>query len=135
MGTTSVSTSGRRRASSGPAERIGYAVAGLAALAMAVYIAAQGDWRAVTAAVVLAIAPDIPLAFGFAPGLEKGRLHPRAVPAYNTTHRFVGPAVTLVTGFLLLSHTLGAAGFAWLAHALIDRACGFGLRTKEGWQR
>lgn len=115
--------------------RIGYALAGLAALAVAVHVAIQGDGQAVTAAVVLAIAPDVPLAFGFTSGLEKGRLHPRAVPAYNATHRLVGPTVVLVLGFLLLSHTLGAAGFAWLAHVLIDRACGFGLRTREGWQR
>jgi hypothetical protein len=27
------------------------------------------------------------------------------------------------------------AGLAWSAHVLVDRACGYGLRRADGWQR
>jgi len=134
-GTGGAAGTGSVRSSLARARRIGYAVAGLAAIVATVIVAARGDGWAVTAAIVLAIAPDVPLFFGFGPGLGKGQLHPRAVPAYNAAHRLAGPAVVLVLAALTGSLTAGAAGLAWLAHVLVDRAAGYNLRTPDGWQR
>jgi len=117
------------------ARRLAYALAGVAALAGTIAAATYGDGRAVTAAVFLAIAPDIPLFFGFGAGLAKGQLHPRAVPAYNASHRLIGPGLVLLAAAVAASPMVAAAGLAWLAHVLIDRACGYGLRTADGWQR
>jgi hypothetical protein len=82
------------------------------------------------------LAPDLALLFGAGSGLEKGQLHPRAVPLYNAVHRFWGPAALLVaaaagvlgTGWLV-------AGIAWALHVALDRSLGYGLRTREGFQR
>ncbi len=85
-----------------------------------------------------ALAPDLPLLYGLAPGLAKGQLHPRAVPAYNATHSPVGPlvlaAVSLASAPWLGSACLAGA-LAWAAHIGVDRALGFGPRTAEGFQR
>ncbi len=85
--------------------------------------------------VVFAIAPDIALLAGMSSGLERGRLHPRAVPLYNAVHRFWAPAVLLVVALALRQPAWAAAGLAWIAHIGVDRSLGFGLRTPEGFQR
>lgn len=80
--------------------------------------------------------PDIAPLFGMGRGLAPGRLHPRAVPLYNALHHPAGPvalAVVVATG-VLATPWLIAAG-AWAAHIAIDRALGYGLRTREGFQR
>lgn len=84
-------------------------------------------------AILLWLAPDAGLLAGAAGGKAPQQLHPRAVPLYNALHRFHGPAV------------LGAAAaagiipavlpLAWASHIAIDRALGYGLRTREGFQR
>jgi Domain of unknown function (DUF4260) len=141
---TSASTPANGTAVGRSGVRLLYAFGGLAAIIGTVVVAGRGDWRAVTAAIVLAIAPDIPLFFGFdaSGALAKGQLHPRAVPAYNAAHRLVGPAAVLAVagglGFWVSAGaalTAGAAGLAWLAHVLVDRACGYNLRTPDGFRR
>ena len=82
------------------------------------------------------MAPDVALFVGFGTGLEKGQLHRRAVPLYNLLHRFWGP---LVLGALTIA-TLIPSGFllgalAWALHIALDRAIGYGLRTRDGFQR
>ena len=80
--------------------------------------------------------PDIALFLGFAPGLEKGRLHPRAVPLYNALHRFAGPAALgalAIAAGLPAGYLVGA--LAWALHIAVDRVCGYGLRTSDGYQR
>jgi Domain of unknown function (DUF4260) len=58
-----------------------------------------------------------------------GQLHPRAVPLYNALHRFPGPILlAFVPGFLL-------AAVAWGLHIAIDRTVGYGLRSRDGFQR
>ena len=82
------------------------------------------------------MAPDLALFLGFGSGLEKGQLHRRAVPVYNLLHRFWGPAAlgalaiaTLIpSGFLL-------GALAWALHIALDRSIGYGLRTRDGFQR
>ena len=115
-------------------QRLAYAAAGVAA---AVLAWALDGWS--WPLLAFAVLPDLPLAFGFTPGLEKGRLHPRAVPAYNATHRLVGPVLLVALGAWTYvgggAATWLVAGLAWAAHVLIDRGCGYGLRGRDGWQR
>jgi hypothetical protein len=115
--------------------RTGYALAALGLLLAAIGIAhgaGTGWWQLV----VFAAAPDLGLLAGAGRGLERGQLHPRAVPLYNTLHRLVGPAVlaavvvaaSLGTGWLV-------AALAWGFHVCLDRAVGYTLRTREGFLR
>jgi Domain of unknown function (DUF4260) len=79
-------------------------------------------------------APDLALLVGIGPGLEKGRLHPRAVPFYNAAHSFWGPAVLAVAAIALPAAWLvGALG--WALHIALDRSVGYGMRTRDGFQR
>jgi uncharacterized protein DUF4260 len=81
-----------------------------------------------------AVAPDLALFAGFGTGLEKGRLHPRAVRLYNGLHRYWPPALLAVVAIALPAAWLIAA-LAWALHISLDRAVGYGLRTRDGFQR
>ena len=141
---TTVSAPDRRRSTATPGQRLGYALVGLLALGGSIVAAVRGDGLSVAAMVTFLVAPDLPLLLGMGPAgpPERGRLHPRAVPYYNATHGLVGPLVTLtvaVAGLVVAGSgwpvTVLAAGLAWLAHVTIDRSLGYGLRTRDGWQR
>ncbi|MCX4909178.1 DUF4260 family protein [Streptomyces sp. NBC_00878] len=69
--------------------------------------------------------------------MAKGRLQPRAVPSYNTAHRALVPLALMAPyAFGLVTWAPGFAALCgWLAHISYDRALGYGLRTKEGFQR
>lgn len=86
------------------------------------------------AAVVMA--PDVALLLGFGRGLARGQLHPRAVPLYNGLHHPAGP---IALGALAVLGVVGAgpaaAALAWGFHIAMDRAAGYGLRTRDGLQR
>jgi hypothetical protein len=85
---------------------------------------------------IFLIAPDVALLAGAGRGLERGQLHPRAVALYNALHRPIGPAllaVAALTGVLGVGYLVGA--LAWACHVSLDRAVGYGLRTREGFQR
>jgi Domain of unknown function (DUF4260) len=81
------------------------------------------------AASLLWLAPDLTLLGG----LDRGRLSPRAVPAYNAVHSLWAPAIAAAAAALGLLPWVIAA--AWLSHITVDRALGFGLRTRDGFQR
>jgi len=82
------------------------------------------------------LGPDLALFYGAASGLEKGRLHPRAVGAYNLLHRFWGPFVLATLASLdLISLGFFIGALAWAFHVALDRAVGYGLRTRDGFQR
>jgi len=113
--------------------RIAYAVLTvvlIAALALEV-AATDTSWWLV---VVFLLGPDIALFLGVGSGLEKGQLHPRAVPLYNALHRYWPPA-TLALASIVLPEGWLAAALAWALHISLDRAIGYGLRTPEGFQR
>ena len=105
----------------------------------AVLEAVNHGWAAGTLALVFLVLPDLTflVALDEAPRMAKGQLAPRAVPYYNAMHRALVPLA------LLVLYTVGpftwAPAFAalcgWLAHISYDRAFGYGLRTKEGFQR
>ena len=82
------------------------------------------------------LAPDLALVYGAAPDLAKGQLHPRAVWAYNLLHRYWLPVVLALLaafGVVSLGYFIGA--LAWMFHISLDRAVGYGLRTRDGFQR
>jgi hypothetical protein len=115
-------------------KRLAYLILGLLAtgLAIAVVVTQHASWWQL---VVFAIAPDLALLFGAGPGLEPGQLHPRAVPFYNAVHRLWAPGVLVAVMVLLQSPGWLAGGLAWIAHIAFDRSLGFGLRSREGFQR
>jgi hypothetical protein len=81
-------------------------------------------------------APDLTLFYGASKSLGRGQLHPRAVWAYNLMHRSWGPLVMFALaafGLVGLGFLIGA--FAWAFHVALDRAIGYGLRTRDGFQR
>lgn len=85
-------------------------------------------------ALVFVILPDVALFYGAAPGIEPGRLHPRAVRFYNAVHGFWFPVAIMVVG-LWLPPLVFTSGAVWAAHIAWDRGLGFGLRTRAGYQR
>ena len=121
---SSTLSTGRRLAA-----RAGWALLAVAALVGAVLLGA-GAWQTWVALVL----PDIALVAGVGRGLERGQLHPRAVPLYNALHQLVGPAL-LALASIWLGTPWRAAALAWLAHVAIDRAVGYGLRDEHGFQR
>jgi hypothetical protein len=102
----------------------------IAALALEV-AATDTPWWLV---VVFLLGPDLALFVGIGSGLEKGQLHPRAVPLYNALHRYWGPAALALASIVLPEGWLAAA-LAWALHISVDRTVGYGLRTPEGFQR
>lgn len=115
-------------------KRPAYLVLGLLAtvLAVAVVVTQHSNWWQL---VVFAIAPDLALVAGAGPGLERGQLHPRAVPFYNAVHRLWVPGLLIAVTLVLQSPAWLAGGLAWVAHIGFDRSLGFGLRNAQGFQR
>jgi hypothetical protein len=115
-------------------KKLAYAILGLLAtgLAIVVVVTQHTSWWQLVA---FAIAPDLALVFGAGPGLERGQLHPRAVPCYNAVHRLWVPAILVAAMVVLQSPGWLAGGLAWIAHIAFDRSLGFGLRSREGFQR
>jgi hypothetical protein len=117
-----------------PAARIvlGAVAAALLGAAITVTVATDAGWPWVAAA---AMAPDVALFLGMGGGLERGRLHPRAVPLYNALHH---PAAPVALAALCAAGALGvgplAAALAWGSHIAMDRAAGYGMRTRSGHQ-
>ncbi|WP_055526089.1 hypothetical protein [Streptomyces graminilatus] len=71
---------------------------------------------------------------------ERGQLAPRAVPLHNLLNRAWIPfGIMFVFSFLGDGPDDIAApftfGMSWLTSIALARAVGFGLRTREGWQR
>lgn len=83
--------------------------------------------------------PDLAMLVGMKESgtLERGRLSPRAVPYYNALHRMSVPLLIAVA--YPFSPWDVPAFFAllcgWMAHIAFDRAAGYGLRDRNGWQR
>src|SRR3954447_22309234 len=82
------------------------------------------------------IGPDLALLLGVGAGLAHGQLHPRAVPLYNVLHRFWAPVALLAlasAGVVGVAYLIGA--LVWCFHISLDRTVGYGLRTRDGFQR
>lgn len=115
--------------------RSAYGVVAIASAAATVAVVIAGDAAWWIAALAF-VAPDTALLFGMGRGMARGRLHPRAVPAYNALHTPWGPgalaALAAATGFAAIPVVIA---LAWISHIAMDRAAGYGLRTPEGFQR
>jgi hypothetical protein len=114
--------------------RLGYAAVALVLLGAALAVAigrSTGYWQLA----VFGIGPDLALLAGAGRGLARGQLHPRAVPLYNTLHRFWGPAALLIAALVALPDGYVVGALAWGFHIALDRAVGYGLRTPDGFQR
>jgi hypothetical protein len=115
--------------------RIAFAM--LAALLLALIAAeaikhSTGYWQIAA----FGFAPDLALFYGAGRGLAPRQIHPRAVELYNTVHRFRGPialATLAALGVLSVGFFIGA--LTWAFHIALDRALGYGLRTRDGYQR
>ncbi len=119
--------------------RTAWLAGGLFWSAFAVLEAVNHGWLAGTLAVLFFVLPDLSFLAGMedAPRMAKGQLAPRAVPYYNALHRPLVPLALMVlyTVTPFAWAPLFAALCGWIAHISYDRAFGYGLRTKEGFQR
>jgi hypothetical protein len=121
-----------RRSSTGRLVYAALAALLLVAIAFAIARHGTGYWQLAA----FGLGPDLALLAGVGVGLQKGQLHPRAVPLYNLVHRYWGPlalAAAAALALLPLGFLVGA--LAWGLHVSLDRAVGYGLRTRDGFQR
>ncbi|MEV8453939.1 DUF4260 family protein [Streptomyces sp. NPDC052095] len=91
-------------------------------------------------AVAFFVAPDLTflVAARDAHTTRPGQLPARAVPYYNAAHRALVPIALMVVVCTVAPPSwvpLFAGLCGWTAHISLDRALGYGLRTKEGLQR
>ena len=87
---------------------------------------------------VFAMGPDLGFLAGIGqPGtLERGQMPSRAVPVYNALHRIWGPlALGIVDAAGFVAPVLLVGALVWGFHIFFDRAIGYGLRTRDGFQR
>jgi hypothetical protein len=104
----------------------------LASIAFAVVTHVTGLWQIVA----FGLGPDLALFYGASTKLQKGQLHPRAVPVYNLVHRLWLPGgLIALASFDLVPLAFFVGGLAWCFHISLDRALGYGLRTRDGFQR
>jgi len=81
------------------------------------------------------LVPDVALLAGLSKDMARdGRLAPRAVPLYNALHALPGPLALIAAGAVTTPAVLGL-GLIWLSHVAGDRALGYGLRDRDGFQR
>ena len=117
--------------------RVAYGVgaAVLLVASIAVFVNVDAGWWVFP---VFAIGPDLAFVAGIGQmgSLERGQMPARAVPVYNALHRIWGPLVLgLVVAAGLLPPVLLVGALVWGFHVFFDRARGYGLRTRDGFQR
>jgi hypothetical protein len=118
-----------------PVWRLAFASLAVVLMATAVLLTVRhgsGYWQLAA----FGLGPDLALVYGVAPGLERGRLHPRAVRLYNLLHSLwlpVALGVAATAGVVDPGLLVGA--LAWAFHITLDRSVGYGLRTRDGFQR
>jgi membrane-bound metal-dependent hydrolase YbcI (DUF457 family) len=122
--------------------RLGYTALAIGAFGTGLALAGVATWQLWA----FALAPDLSFLAGMGRGggLQRGQLHPRAVPVYNAAHRLWPPlalggilAALILLGLLPRASAIAwlAGACAWIAHIGSDRALGFGLRDPQGFQR
>ncbi|MFD4601773.1 DUF4260 family protein [Streptomyces sp. NPDC058464] len=130
-----------RHTATGVARRAAWLAGALFWTAFAILEGVNHGWLAGALALLFLILPDLTflVAADEAPRMAKGQLPPRAVPYYNAMHRVLVPLILLAAYTASQPYFTWPPAFAalcgWLAHISYDRAFGYGLRTKEGFQR
>jgi hypothetical protein len=76
----------------------------------------------------LILAPDLS-ALGYLAGPRRGAVF------YNLAHVFTLPALTIGVGWVSGTSPVVAVGAIWWCHVAIDRAVGYGLKAKDGFDR
>lgn len=99
---------------------------GLALLAVAVFAFDHTTWSWWWFAALL-LAPDLSMV-GYLAGPHVG------AAVYNLGHTLVGPAVMIAVWFAGAPSGALAGGSIWLAHIGMDRALGYGLKLREGFE-
>jgi hypothetical protein len=136
---TATATHVRKQSATLVVRRAAWAVNALFWTAFAVLEAVNHGWPAALIALAFFIAPDLTflVAARDARTVERGQLPARAVPYYNAAHRALIPlALMVLYPFTPLTWAPIFAGLCgWMAHISMDRAFGYGLRTKDGFQR
>jgi hypothetical protein len=91
-------------------------------VALALYAHLSESW---TTFAIFFLVPDLAL-LGYLVNARTG------AAAYNATHSYAGPALTVLAG---LTFVPGAIPYAliWAAHIGFDRALGYGLKSREGF--
>ena len=117
--------------------RVAYGIGAVALLtsAIAVFVSVDAGWWLFP---VFAMGPDLAFLAGIgqAGTMERGQMPARAVPAYNALHRLWGPlALGLLAAAGLLPPVLLVGALVWGFHIFFDQALGYGLRTRDGFQR
>jgi hypothetical protein len=93
--------------------------------AVALYLHADFTWWVLVA---LFLAPDLSL-LGFLGGQRLG------ATLYDAAHTYVFPTALAAAGVLAGWDTGVQVGLIWIAHLGIDRAIGYGLRYRSGFER
>ena len=136
---TATATTSAPRSTSIVLRRAAWLAGALFWSAFAVLEGVNHGWLAGGLALLFLVAPDLAFLAGLedAPRMAKGQLAPRAVPCYNALHRALVPLALMVAYTVLPIDwpPAFAALCGWMAHISYDRALGYGLRTKEGFQR
>lgn len=102
-----------------------------AALIAALVAPGGGGWQALA----FGLMPDIAGVLSIDRNLARGQMHTRAVPLYNLLHSLALPVALGVASVTWLGLPWLVAGLAWALHITLDRTMGYGLRTKDGFQR
>jgi hypothetical protein len=117
--------------------RVAYGVGAVVLLvsSIAVFVNVDAGWWVFP---VFALGPDLAFLAGIGQmgSLERGQMPARAVPLYNALHRIWGPLVLgLIAAAGLLPPVLLVGALVWGFHIFFDRTLGYGLRTRDGFQR
>ena len=121
----------------GTPSRVVYGVAAVIALGAAIVVfgdVSAGWW----VFPVFALGPDVAFLTGVGQmgSLERGQMPARAVPFYNALHRIGGPLLLgLLAAAGVVPPVLLVGALVWGFHVFFDRAVGYGLRTRDGFQR
>jgi hypothetical protein len=118
--------------------RTAWGLTAAALLAATVFEVTEHGGGTVPLAVLGGIGPDLTFLAGAGQPHAAGQLPPRAVHLYNLAHRPCLPLAAMIGSAFTGQPTAAALfslGAAWATHVALDRACGYGLRSADGYRR
>jgi hypothetical protein len=97
---------------------------GVLAVAVVLYAAGDHGWGTFAA---LFLVPDLAL-LGYLAGPRAGAI------AYNTVHSYLGPLALAALALSGVAPAVLPYALIWTAHCALDRALGYGLKARAGFQ-